>query len=122
MKTTDAMSSVARIARIAARALSVAFTLFIGAFVVGEDPPSLDSLSDPEIAMCAALGAMMAGVLLAFRFEIAGSALVGAGFAVFSIVDRAVANPFAVFPIVGVLYLTSGILTRAARRHDASAV
>lgn len=105
-----------------ARVLSVLTILMFLVFGIGEgiSSPPAKGLTREELALMLALGVMIAGLVIAFWRELIGSAVVVAGYALFTVVDRDfnLDNPFIVFPVIAILYGISWML-RHPRRSPA---
>lgn len=93
--------------RWAARILSGILLLLFTVFTVAEGLPGPSSLSAAEILMFLAVITMLAGLVLAFWRESFGCICIFGGYVCFSLIDKQfhITDPFAAFPIVGLLYV-----------------
>ena len=88
-------------------------------FFAGEGVPALSQLSADEIVMFIGLAAALAGLLVAWRWTLAGRLLALAGYAVFFIANKRLepANLFSLFPVVVALYAIAWVFDRFHARQ-----
>ena len=81
--------------------------LLILAFLIGEELPHPTILTVDEQKLFAALFAMVAGILVALKWELQGSILTIVGYLFFALVEKKIiiGPVFPLFFIVGVLFL-----------------
>ena len=102
-----------------ARVVSGLTVLMFLAFSVGEGIPAPSSLATTEFFMFIGLAAALIGLLVSWRWTLAGCLLALVGYTVFSIGDKKfhLASPFSIFLIVVALYAINWIFDRLSTRH-----
>lgn len=103
-----------------ARAISVILLVFLGLSFAGS--PGSETLTPGDTGKLVVWAGMMAGMLLAWRWERLGGALVIAGFAGQLALTPAVASMGAMwlFPLVGGLFFASGAASAGTARSRMS--
>jgi hypothetical protein len=98
---------IAKILRWAARILGTLFVLLILVFLVGEGPPKPSMLGARDRLMFLALGIMMAGLVLAWRWAGIGGLLALTGYLLFVAIGkpRTMVSPFLAAGIAGFLHM-----------------
>jgi len=110
---------IAKILRWTARILGTLFVLLVLVFAVGEGLPRPSMLTPRDKMMFLALGLMLAGLVLAWKWAGRGGLLALAGYLLFTAIGgaRTVKSPFAAAGVAGCLHLlawwTSGHLARS---------
>jgi hypothetical protein len=109
------------IIRWTARVLAVLLIMLFATMAIGEGVPSPWILNRPEKFMFLALFVMLAGLVSALRYEAAGGILVLLGYAVFALLNQEfiISWAFSLFPIAGLLFLLSWVLSRRRTITDA---
>jgi len=102
-----------------ARIAGSLFVLMILVFAVGEGLPAASSLSAAEKTMFIGLAAALAGLLISWRWTLAGCLAVAAGYAVFSIGGRGLYldSPFLIIPIILALHAMAWFFIRLSARQ-----
>jgi hypothetical protein len=102
-------------ARWTARIISALIMLLFLVFLIGEGAPK--HLTTREMEMFGALGIMILGLILAFKWELPGCGITIIGYAAFSLLNgNTMANtPFIAFPIAAILHLIARILNGKRR-------
>jgi len=107
--------------RSVARVLGLGTAIFIVAIAAAQGKPDFESFPPREIALFVALVVMLVGLLIGWWRELVGAILIFAGLATFLVLERIgsgtirAGGPFALFPIVGLLYLIYWWQTRQPR-------
>jgi hypothetical protein len=98
---------IAKILRWAARILGTLFVLLILVFAVGEGVPHLSMLGARDRLMFLALGIMLVGLVLAWRWAGIGGLLALMGYLLFVAIGkpRTMVSPFLAAGIAGCLHL-----------------
>jgi hypothetical protein len=113
------------IARWTARTLASGLVLLVAAIAVGHGLPNLSQATAPEALQFLAFAVILAGLLAGFRWEVLGGAAVLGGLAAFYAMNVAATGKvpggaFPLFVIPGLLFLVSGLTSRAGRRTQAA--
>jgi hypothetical protein len=106
------------LARWTARIVSVLLVLMVLAFLVGDGVPAVRGLAWTQLCQFAAFAVVLAGLLAAWRWELAGATAALIGLGVFEAIEFAVRRGFAFgafpwFAVPAVLYLLASWLERA---------
>jgi len=98
---------VAKILRWAARILGTLFVLLILVFLVGEGPPKPSMLGARDRWMFLALGVMLIGLVLAWKWAGIGGLLAFAGYLLFIAIGktRTIVSPFLAAGLAACLHL-----------------
>ena len=97
-----------------ARIVSGLVVLMFLLFAFGEGLPTLSTLSTVEKAMFIGLAVALTGILVAWRWSLAGCLLIMAGYVGFVIADGhfTILNPFLLFPVIVMLYVLAWVFDR----------
>jgi hypothetical protein len=111
-------SLVCLLARWTARVASVLLVLMVVAILVGEGAPRMKDSSVAQICQFTAFGVVLAGLLAAWRWELAGAVAALLGLGVFEAIEFAVSGRFVFrafpwFAVPALLYLLASWLEHA---------
>ena len=83
-------------------------------FVIGEGLPTLSTLTIFEVIMFVCLTFALIGILVSWRWSLAGCILILMGYIGFVITDKQfnMVSPFSLFPIIMILYALSWFFRR----------
>ncbi len=109
--------------RWAARVLTLLLVMLFATMAFGEGLPSPWILTRPEKLAFLALIVMLAGLVSAWRWEAVGGILILVGYAFFALVNHQViiSWAFSLFPVAGILFLLSWVLSSRRRGGDEEA-
>ncbi len=118
MAPQNTLKRIIGVFRCTARVLSGLLLLLFAIFAVAEGVPKPSALTTAEILMFLAVITMFAGLMLAFWREPYGCVLIFSGYAWLNLIDKRfhLSDPFVVFPVVGLLYIGTWLISAAARR------
>ena len=101
-----------------ARVLALGTVILIVIIATGKGMPDFRSFPPREMILFVSLVVMLAGLLVGWWREIVGAVMIFTGLTAFLVVERIASGtirmggPFALFPIVGLLYLAYWLQTR----------
>jgi hypothetical protein len=121
---TNLVPSAATLVRWGARLLGVGILLFWGYFILahvfGDDARHFRGLAWQDSVVLTALGVSLAGLAVAWKWELTGGVMTLMGVLVGALVNRGmISGPYVLIPIAAMMYLLSWCMSRAPGRKQA---